>query len=244
MRKQITLLALAISTLGHALVETNYKNGQHRIFLQPDLSMNFADLETEESSLKSNGAQFGMKLGYEFFEPENVYGEFSFSQLLGQSKIEIQNHQEEPRIFDVKTWRRNIEGCLGYTVQMEDFLLTPFSGIGYSFWSPYDGYLSKMCYVPFGIKAEYQFPNLRAYQAQIGIKCERLQYVHYWAHSQEENVSGNLIGANVFGYEISIPISFKGLIRGPWNSTIEPYLLQLFDNLVIFGGRVTLDRTF
>ena len=233
--------ALAATTCTYATENAEYTRGNHRIFIEPDISIDFmGKVENDYGTWKSNGQQYGVKIGYEFYKPNDIYAELATFHSLGNVQRMFRDKEGEKFEYEGNTSRSNTAGHLGYALQIDDFSFAPFSGFGRCSWKDGDFELN-LAYLPIGIKAQYPLSK----NVNIGLKCERLQYFHFWHITPDSKESGNILADNECGYEISMPFSFVNAIaQDGWYASIEPYFLKLHDDLSVAGGRFAASREF
>lgn len=228
MRNWILLLAIAIS---------GYSEISQRVYFEPDFSYRLKHTyESEDFVQRGSGQLFGFNAGYELL----AYSFFSGIETL----ISFGNSFDEVIVFDEVTnyegrlSKNKIESRFGYRFQAGDLALTPFIGAGDYFLTG-GTYRNHIVFIPLGFRTEYQTRNYC-----LGIRVEQLHYLHEWI-STDHSESRNMWGQYPFGYEVSLPVSIKGVVlEGQWYASIEPYYLYLFSNSRYLGGRVSATYNF
>lgn len=243
MKTTIKIFVLTVSIIcacGAENAEEIQKN--HRIFINPDIS--FCLMEKGKNHIhkwKSESQQYGVQIGYEFFKPDDVYIRFSSMGSYGNVHTEMQDSLGNVSYHESRAFRSDITGNVGFTIKIEDFSLTPFSGLGWCFWKNRH-YSSALAYIPVGIAANYSvIQNI----LEIGLRCERFQYFHFWNRDSFSKLSGNIRDKDAYGYEIAIPLSFFGQSeQGKWNILVEPYFHNLWENFSLVGVRFSTIHKF
>lgn len=212
----------------------------HRIYIEPDFAFNLMEKFYHENvSGKHWGQYYGMCAGYEFLKPNVAYFELGGILSVGSRNTEWHLPDSQKVKANGNAFKNNIEGIFGYPVKTDPICLIPFTGFGGYFLSDSD-LLTDLAYIPLGLKAEYQIDRWN-----IGLKAEQMHFVHTWESYRGDKKSVNLWGANVWGYEISLPISVKSdIAEENWLAAFEPYYLKLSQNMTYVGGRISAIHFF
>lgn len=239
----VAFIFAAISS-AYTIEDANpFTERNHSLYFEPDLSISvFDDVESDSGTLRIEGQQYGIKVGYKYVKPNSIYTEISALQALGYLHGEMENNNGETFIYENGLSRMNASWHLGYTFQNDDvFSFIPFSGLGWSSWKDFN-FLSDLMYIPFGMKIQFQIVKDYFF---VGFNLERQQYLRFWERTSKGKASGNLWDYNQSGFEISLPFLFVGGIhQTAWHTSIEPYYLEPFTDLSIIGMRLAAARQF
>jgi hypothetical protein len=224
--------ALGISTCLGAIAPITENN--HRLYIKPDVSWNFVHKFKDETyTFKEWGQYFGLNAGYEFLKPSDFYAGIEAFVSFGHQFAERMDKDKKTMGLEGTAFKNKLEGRLGYTLMRSEISVTPFSGAGGYFLSQNGNYFN-LAYIPLGVKTEYQWD-----QISIGLKAEQMHFLRYWRFSDTKE-SQTVWGPGAYGYELSMPISFKAdSPDGKWYAAIEPYYLKIFDDFSFMGGRVS-----
>ncbi len=241
MRKTTTFLGMLFSIFTLAAETNAFLKGGHRFYLEPDFSYEITSQHIKENYLyKKSGFLLGCNLGYEFLKPNYLYVTCEHSFGVGSCFVDVylEDHQKIEGL-EVKTLQNKTEGLIGYTLDLTEILFTPFTGAGHYFF--YEAHSrANLAYLPIGIRAEYRMSSV-----SIGIKALQLHFVHLWHRSKFSKLSENVFEQGNYGYEISLPLSFKlDLPETKWHGSFEPYYLKIIDNLSFLGGRFSMLYNF
>lgn len=240
MKKLMAVVAVIVIGLGYAVGTPPVVDDYHRVYFEPDFSWNLAHTyKGGETDWKSWGQYYGVSAGYEFLKPNFAYVGIEAILSLGNRFAEW----EDPELGRMKgegnAYKNKIEGLVGYPLKVDQVSLLPFTGAGGYFLAE-PNYNEDIAYIPIGLKAEYQFK-----QFNIGLKAEQMHFIRSWEIYRGNKTSYNLWERGSYGYEVSLPISFKADVPGGnWEAAIEPYYLKVFNAMTFLGGRISAIHSF
>jgi len=265
MRSKIFLASLVATSLfavkGQADASTplNPPVNPHRVFIGPDILHSHSTYHRKEGStslkLSSNGTLYGFRGGYEYVNPNHIYGDLEGGYAWGTNDIK-EEYRPSWVTFNIPnarkvTYRRhghtrlgNIEGRMGYTFgKLGHFLLSPFAGVGgyhFSYHRHTFGAQSNWAYAALGLRSVYSFGS--HFDAGLNLKGMRTFYMHTSVDVHGDHYKRH--PSNVWGYEVDLPLTWH--VTKQWDVQAEPYFAKLdtSDNTKIWGGRLLVGRSF
>ncbi|MBU6383378.1 MAG: hypothetical protein KGR16_03580 [Verrucomicrobia bacterium] len=233
--KLIWLVGVISSALMYADETTVFLNENHRLYIEPDVAYEIPSKTRDRSlTIKESGYLLGINAGYEFLKANSLYAGLEATFSMSNRFADLYFEDEKISEGEVKGFQNNASGMFGYTLVSSNVWLTPFSGAGCYFVSQKHEHLN-LAYVPIGIKAEYRMANF-----SIGANAQQLHFVQVWHQYNDTKISENVFGDGNYGYEISLPLSFKmDTSDKHWHAAFEPYYLKLTSTLAFIGGRIS-----
>lgn len=228
------MIGVIFSGLIYAEETAVFLNENHRLYIEPDFAYEIPTKARDEGlTVRESGYLLGVNAGYEFLKANSLYAGLEANLCMNNRFGDIYFENEKIAEGESKGFQNKASGTFGYTLVASNVWLTPFSGAGCYFLSEDYGKMY-LAYLPIGINAEYRMANL-----SIGVNAQQMHFVRMWHRQKGNKFSENLFGQGNYGYEISLPISFKmDTSEKHWYGTFEPYYLKLTNATSYIGGRI------
>ena len=229
----------------------------YRVYAGADVFFNHIHFYTSSShattELKSTTVFGGLRIGYDYLEPQSFY--FGTEGLIAKGGSSTKIEELHKSYFFSSKGQGSIhtsplfahlEQRFGYTLQSQiapSLTLTPFGGLGWYYTQTYfheDSDSANWFYGAVGLRVAEQFSqsfalgfNVKAMYSFAGKESAPM-----WSFLVEEQVK------NVWGYEIALPLTWN--IGSIWDLQFQPYLLQIdFNGMIqILGLRIEAGYSF
>ncbi len=178
-----------------------------------------------------DGFLAGPRIGYEYSIPNGVYFNLEGLYAVGRTR-----NSEKWRPQTSEQWKvgshqtsiyANIESRLGRMLQYHTFSLTPFIGIGVSYFHPYANvnFYTDWFYTTAGFRANQQITK----SFDLGLNVKSNFAFHARTHIRLDAKHKKSWKVNDFwGYEVGLPLTWHFGEENKWDIQFQPYY-QLFD---------------
>ncbi len=214
-----------------------------RFYFGPEIFWTNTAPAIKEIHVKDHSIYYGLTAGYEFLRPNALYLGIEGLYALGRMHIKAQHQKTKIYQDHVPGTFANAELRLGYNFHLpESFYLTPFIGFGGYHVRPIRSihYVQNWLYVAMGMKTEYEVnPDF-----SVGVNLTGTHAVYLEQRIKKHKYSSFYHNnTNVFGYEISFPLTLKIGDTKNWALRLEPYYLKLnsHSDANAVGGKLTFN---
>jgi hypothetical protein len=204
--------------------------------------------------VNSHSVYYGLRLGYDYFRPNTLYGGFDALWAFGRTHLNAQTKLEDLYKNTTSASFANVEGRLGYNFYSPKSLyLSPYVGLGGYCNRPMQSahYREAWLYGALGLKLNCVFTPI--FTAGLDVKGMKTFYLNQYiqtrklSHNKKKKICVRHRNvSNIFGYGISLPFSWKMGDTKAWDIQFEPYYLKLStkSDLNVAGAHLTFGYLF
>jgi|GEM_PF-5026665 hypothetical protein len=216
------------------------------LYFGPDLFWVNQSPHIKGIHFKGHSMYYGLRLGYENFEPKAMYRGIDATYAFGRTRTDVTHEGEKLYKHTVSTSFANVEGRLGYNFYSTPHLyFSPFLGLGGYHTRPYHHlrYTEDWLYAALGFKMNYVFGPI--FTAGLNFKGMKILYIDQHIHKGDFSGS-HRNSSNAVGYGLELPLKWRFARASKWDFQFEPYYLKLNtqDNTNIAGARLLFCLNF
>lgn len=207
-------------------------------------------------SIIANAYFLGMRLTYDYIKPKALYLGSDAMVAIGKCRL-TNKFVDEDGVYkehnNGSPLYANIEQRVGYTSQTkfsEKTTISRFAGMGwYCERSDYNSsaYASNWFYAAAGARMNHQFSDSCNLGLNLKAMYSFLGTYRYMAEGWKSKMKAHKVSlANMWGYEIGVPLRWQIGAKRRWDFEFQPYFLKLDiqNNVWIAGARLLANYHF
>lgn len=243
-KKIFVISLLSIATIASASSMRNdcyiFEKNPHNIYFGPHF-LGF-QLDTTVDNIQVEGTRFlwGFEIGYEYLKPRSFYLGIDLYAVSTDADFTASINNVSPSWNQGAKVLGNIELRGGYTFALQQWLITPYLGLGiYDLFNlddtnNEDGFSEDLPYVTIGAHTDYQCSSYFKIGLNLNIFktfCAQQKFTLSSSEAVEHN--------NFWGGEVGIPFTWYFGACRKWSLQFEPYYssLSFCETQNIYGAR-------
>jgi len=208
----------------------------HRLYFGPEAIWAHADVHYSKYGVDTDSLFGGIRVGYDFIEPNNAYVGIEAADNFGQGRVKVKNHSTHFRHTSKRgAMLANEEIRLGYNFSGSPdnrWIVTPFGGVGgYQYRSKSKYHFDEnLFYAAFGLRTDYSVS--RDFDIGLYLKALYTFNVKVSEHSLDISRSEH----NKWGWQVALPLTWRIGADRSWDIQLQPYVVKFektIDNLFV-----------